>query len=303
MKKIFISGVSSFTGMWFANTLSSNKFKVHGSLTRLKSNYVNIENKRLNNLNSKIFLHENVTYNSNKIIELIKLHKFDFFHFHGCYTKNYNADNFNLYRANYTNNYNLKKIIQALKYNNCRRLIYTGTIYEKNEGTNNKSNEAITDYGISKSITFNKIKYYCSKYQLPLLKIVIPNPFGEYESERFNYYLFTSWNRNEIPKVNYPKYIRDNIYIEDIAYKYLEELKKINIKSFYKIRPTGFSCNVLDFTKILKEQYELYHKVRVKFEINNSLEHKLQIKRVNGKNNNYFLSNKRWSKYFQYYSY
>src|SRR5210317_1793963 len=110
MKKILITGVSSFTGMWFANTLADSNFKVFGLLTKNKHDYKSIELKRIKNLHSKIKIIDKTTYNSIKFKKILENYKFDYFHYHGCYTKNYDKKHFKFYKANHINNYNIDKI-------------------------------------------------------------------------------------------------------------------------------------------------------------------------------------------------
>ncbi len=300
MKKIIITGISSFTGMWFANALIKKNFKVYGTLTKRKHQYKNIVLKRIVNLNKKIKIFDKLDYNSTNLTKIIIKYKFEYFHYHGFYTKDYNNSNFKFYKANFINNYNIERIIKLLKENNCKRFIYTGSIFEKKEGIYNESNDAISYYGLSKSVTFSLIKLYCKKYKLPLMKIVIPNPFGEFENKKFNFYIVNKWKNNEIPKISFPNYIRDNIYIKDLIKYYILEICKNEFRSFIKIIPSGYSCSNEIFTNILKKNYEHIRNKKVNINIDKSAEYKMLIKRINGNDKLYKLKKNDWINYFQY---
>jgi UDP-glucose 4-epimerase len=49
---------------------------------------------------------------------------------------------------------------------------------------------------------------------------VIPNPFGLYEEPHFTAYLMTTWLASETPRVQTPRYVRDNIHVSLLAKAY-----------------------------------------------------------------------------------
>ena len=50
--------------------------------------------------------------------------------------------------------------------------------------------KAVNKYGISKSITYDKIKSICKEFNFKLKSIFITNPWGILEEKKLNYYLY-----------------------------------------------------------------------------------------------------------------
>ena len=154
----------------------------------------------------------------------------------------------------------------------------SNTIFQK---IISKKYKAVNKYGISKSITYEKIKNYCNKYNLKYKCIYITNPWGILEEKKLNYYLIYNWLQNKETYVSHPNYIRDNIYIDKLTNYYLKMIKSKSKKIEYF--PSGYCSSNKVFIEALKYQFERFFKKKVKIKYSSQIKYNQPIKRINGK--------------------
>ena len=223
MKLLFL-GVSSFTGYHFVKKISEKKKNIiYCTLTKKINQYKSLRLKRIRELKRKkniIFIKE-TKFGDKSFIKLLSKNKFDTICFHHASTKDYNDDSkFKLNKSLEQNISNINKVFN--KINKQTKIIVSNTIFQK---IISKKYKAVNKYGISKSITYDKIVNYCNKYNLKYKCIYITNPWGILEEKKLNYYLIYNWLQNKETYVSHPNYIRDNIYIDKLTNYYLKMIK------------------------------------------------------------------------------
>ena len=57
---------------------------------------------------------------------------------------------------------------------------------------------------IYKSITYDKIKFFCEKFRIKYKSIYITNPWGPLEEKKLNYYLINNWIQNKSVFISHP---------------------------------------------------------------------------------------------------
>ena len=279
MKLLFL-GVSSFTGYHFVKKISEKKKNIiYCTLTKKINQYKSLRLKRIRELKRKkniIFIKE-TKFGDKSFIKLLSKNKFDTICFHHASTKDYNDDSkFKLNKSLEQNISNINKVFN--KINKQTKIIVSNTIFQK---IISKKYKAVNKYGISKSITYDKIVNYCNKYNLKYKCIYITNPWGILEEKKLNYYLIYNWLQNKETYVSHPNYIRDNIYIDKLTNYYLKMIKSKSKKIEYF--PSGYCSSNKVFIEALKYQFERFFKKKVKIKYNSQIKYNQPIKRINGK--------------------
>lgn len=279
MKLLFL-GVSSFTGYHFVKKISEKKENIiYCTLTKKINQYKSIRLKRIRELKRKkniIFIKE-TKFGDKSFIKLLSKNKFDTICFHHASTKDYNDDSkFKLNKSLEQNISSINKVFN--KINKQTKIIVSNTIFQK---IISKKYKAVNKYGISKSITYDKIKNYCNKYNLKYKCIYITNPWGILEEKKLNYYLIYNWLQNKETYVSHPNYIRDNIYIDKLTNYYLKMIKSKSKKIEYF--PSGYCSSNKVFIEALKYQFERFFKKKVKIKYSSQIKYNQPIKRINGK--------------------
>lgn len=221
--KILFTGASSFTGYWFVTELAQAGHDVVAMFRAPYENYQGLRKERIDLLKGICRTTFNVPFGSEPfLVRIREEEQWDLFCHHAAEVKDYKNPLFDPIGALKNNTFQLQEVINALQ---CKKMVLTGSVFEPNEGSGTDLSQAISPYGLSKGLTSLYVKYYATANRLRLGKFVIPNPFGPFEEDRFTTYLVKSWYRGEIPLVNTPEYVRDNIPVTLLAkaYKFFVE--------------------------------------------------------------------------------
>ena len=254
--RILFTGSSSFTGFWFAKTLINEGFELTLTHTFQEiNNYGSLKTKRIKRLMSSASNIFGCKFGDSKFIDLISSSNFDIICHHGSFVKDYKQLNFDIIKAVEENTYNSLEVFNKFKETGGRGFIFTGSVFENSEGQGS-CDKAFSPYGVSKSLSYEILKYYSELTEISLGKFVIPNPFGPYEKASFTNYLVKTWFEKKTPVIKNPDYVRDNIHVDLLALFYLDFVKKICLQNNaqMKVNPSGYIGTQLDFvTKFSKE--------------------------------------------------
>ena len=298
MNILFI-GASSFTGYGFVKRILKNKsFKVHCTFTKSLKSYDNIKRKRIDIISkyNNSYLHSNTKFGDKKFLKLLKKKKFSILCFHHAYTKNYNDNKkFNLKKSLKENLYKIDNVFENIHKGS--KIIVSNTIFQD---IKTKRYLAINAYGKSKTKSYETIKYYCKLKNLEYKSIFITNPWGILEEKKLNYILLKKWLNRETPSIKFSKYIRDNIYIDDLANAYYKILISKSKKIDYF--PTGYCSTNKIFIEALRKKFEKFFKIKASIKYIKNIRHEQPIKRINGKTVlNKIVFKENLNNYFRYY--
>lgn len=220
--RILLTGASSFTGAWFAATLAGDGHQVVATLQRRIGDYGELESRRIALLQrSGVTLIEGASYGNQAMQELVG-QGFERICFHASDVRNYRSADFDLAGAVLSNLAGMQAACHTARAAGTARLIWTGTVFEPDEAAGDRTDEAITPYGLSKWLSWLALEAYARQADLQLGKFIIPNPFGPLEQERFCTYLVRSWANGQTPLVRTPDYVRDNIPVDQLARAYAD---------------------------------------------------------------------------------
>jgi len=282
MKLLFL-GASSFTGYHFVNKISEKKkVIIYCTLTKNINQYKSIRLKRIKELNKKknIIFIKKTKFGDKSFINLLSKNKFDTICFHHASTKDYNDDSkFKLSKSLEQNMSNINKVFN--KINKQTKIIVSNTIFQK---IISRKYKAVNKYGISKSITYDKIVIYCNKYNLKYKSIFITNPWGILEEKKLNYYLIYNWLQGKKTFISHPAYIRDNIYIDKLSKHYLKVINSSSKKIDYF--PSGYCSSNKVFIEAFKVKFEKFFNIKAKVKYATKTKYIQPICRINGKKTN-----------------
>lgn len=219
---ILLTGASSFTGYWFARALAAAGHRVVAPLRGVTEHYRDIRAERVQRLASQVMVIENCPFGSATFFELARCEHWDVLAHHAAETANYRSAEFDVIGAVSENTNRLPAILHEMCSGGLRGVVLTGSVFEQDEGAGNAPMAAFSGYGLSKGLTAQVFRYWCGKFAVPLGKFVVPNPFGPFEEPRFCHYMIRAWLDHRIPKVQTPRYVRDNIHVDLLARLYAD---------------------------------------------------------------------------------
>jgi nucleoside-diphosphate-sugar epimerase len=239
--RVLLTGASSFSGYWFATKLREAGSDIVAPLRREPVAYTGVRGKRVEKLCAVAEVVHDCSFGDPKFMQVIARRPFDVLCHHAAQVANYRSLEFDVTHAISQNSNNVRAILEKMQENGLRAVIYTGSVFESNEGLGDFPVRAFSPYGLSKELTFEIIRHWCSHYGLPLGKFVIANPFGPLEEPRFCAYLIREWRSGLIADVLTPDYVRDNIHVDLLALTYAQFVRRITDSAISdKFGPMGY---------------------------------------------------------------
>lgn len=224
--KILLTGASSFTGTWFATALRAAGHDVMATLQSAADAYADVRARRVGLLREAgVTLVEQCSFGDARFMALLEADVDTMCH-HGAQVTNYKSPDFDVISAVRDNTRNARRVIEVAARRGVKAMVFTGSVFEQDEGLGPEPRRAFSPYGLSKGLSWQVFRYWGEQLGYPVRKFVIPNPFGPYEEPRFCAYLVDRWSKGETAQVGTPAYIRDNIHVSLLAenYRYFIEL-------------------------------------------------------------------------------
>jgi len=219
--KLYFTGASSFTGYWFCKTLAEAGHHVVAAFTKPAAEcYQDLERARCERLLPLVEPIWNASMGSEAMLSKVSKDQFDLLCLHGAVVGNHKASDFQVLDALHLNTLNLDLILNAAKSNGLKGVIHTGTYFEADEGQGTEPLQAFSPYALSKTLTWQFVRYSCYQQGIGLGKFVMANPFGPFEKRGFTKYLMQSWMAGKVPVVQTPEYVRDNVPVDLMALHY-----------------------------------------------------------------------------------
>jgi UDP-glucose 4-epimerase len=247
--KILFTGGSSFTGLWFIRELTAAGHQVTALFRRRPEEYPDeVRRQRVVIATEACRPVHGYSFGDEKFLGLIKEGGWDILCHHGADVTNYKSPDFDMVAALRNNTHNLPAVLETLRGAGCGRVLLTGSVFEGGEGAGSQGLPDFSPYGLSKALTAQAFRYYCSRAGLSLGKFVIPNPFGPYEGSRFTAYLMKNWLAGTTPNCSVPSYVRDNIHVSLLAKAYVQFVQALPASGFTRINPSGYAESQGSFT-------------------------------------------------------
>jgi nucleoside-diphosphate-sugar epimerase len=206
--RVLLTGVSSFTGLWFARALKAAGCEVVAPL-RAAGYEDPLRRARMAEAAKIAEIVPAAPFGSPAFLEVLG-RGFDVLCHHAAEAANHKSPDFDVERAVAGNSFNAAATLAAARAAGVRRLVLTGSAFEEGEGRGTGPLAAFSSYGLSKTVTARIFQSECERVGLPMVKFVVPNPFGPYEAQTFQRAVMTRWRDGQPVQVSHPFYGRDN---------------------------------------------------------------------------------------------
>jgi UDP-glucose 4-epimerase len=247
---ILLTGASSFTGHWFARELRAAGHSLVAPLRGAADDYAGVRGERVKRLAQVADIVWSAPFGSDAFMAAATSGSVDLLCLHHARVADYRSPDFDVALALAENTKRLPHTLRTLAKGGLKGVVLTGSVFEANEGRGTEPLRAFSPYGVSKNVTAEVVRYWCSELKVPLGKFVIPNPFGPYEEPRFCAYLIKTWKAGQIAVVKTPDYLRDNIHVDLMAKDYVRFAEATtNGPGFAKRSPSGYAETQGAFTK------------------------------------------------------
>ena len=240
--RILLTGGSSFTGYWFARALVQARHEVLAVLPRRASEYSSgVKAERVIRLREISEIAWGARFGEQQFLDIAESQSWDVFCHHFARVGDYRSPDFDVPAALAENTQALATVLRLMSKRGLKGVIFTGSVFEQDEGVGNEPMRAFSPYGLSKGLTAQVVRYWCQTLGIPLGKFVIPNPFGPFEEPRFCAYLIDLWKKGETADVRTPSYVRDNIHVDLLAKAYSRFVTEVVAGgSFSRANPSGY---------------------------------------------------------------
>ena len=218
--KILLTGASSFSGFWFAKALAMAGASVVAPLRGVPNSYSGVRGERVRQLAEIAEIVPDVQFGDEQFLNLVDNTDFEVLCHHAAHVAEYRSPDFDVIGAVGANTRNVRAILERMSGRGLKAVIATGSVFEQDEGLGNLPLRAFSPYGLSKGLTWQVIRHWCTILAIPVGKFVIANPFGPLEEPRFTAYLVDCWSKGNRAVVRTPRYLRDNIHVDLLAHAY-----------------------------------------------------------------------------------
>ena len=271
--KILMTGVTCFSGYWFARQLILDGNEL--ICFRAKSNKDSIDlNVWLEKLNTEELPFRVQTVDS----KFLDRENIDLLLLHGSSMRNRRSRNFDVDSA-VKETVVISEFIQ--QHFNVKCVVHTGTFSERDEGVGESPRIAFNPYSESKSRIYEA---HCDLFSdQPLLKYVMPNPFGIFQKDNMFSYLESKWRENLQPSIANPYYIRDYVPIDLLSQNYANVVCKFAKGEFNekKYSPSFYAMTNKEVVSLYAQKVYENTKIQYTFSTNEQLNFEEPRVRVN----------------------
>lgn len=220
--RILLTGSSSFTGLHFARALAAAGHEVTATFRGHLDAYEPLRKQRAQAVAACCRAEFGCAFGDDRFLAIARAHRFDALCHHAAEMRDYKSPDYDYLGSTAAATHRIDDVLATLAAGGCRRVLYTGTVFEPDEGAGEHPRRAFSPYGLAKHLTWEVLRHFAAAHHLHTAKLVVPNPFGPLENPRFTTYLATTWLRNETADVRTPAYVRDNIHVTLLARAYAD---------------------------------------------------------------------------------
>jgi UDP-glucose 4-epimerase len=241
--RLLLTGISSFTGLWFARALTQAGHEV---VAPLRASGVYADPLRQGRIDAAADVAELIPaapFGSDNFLQLLAEYgPFDALCHHAAEAANHKSPDFDVEGAVAANTFNLRAVLRTAADAGVGRVVLTGSAFEEGEGCGTEPLDAFSPYGLSKTLTARAFDEETAEAGLDYVKFVIPNPFGPYEGQTFQRFVMTAWSEGRPVHVSHPLYGRDNVPADLLALAYVRAVQGeagAHVSPSFYAGPTG----------------------------------------------------------------
>lgn len=247
MKTVLLTGASSFTGLWLAEALAHEGWRVVAPLRRARADYSGLRAERVERLTLSAERVFEAPVESTAFRRLIADARPTLFAHHAADIPGYRSPDYDVQAGVARNLAGLPEAVAAFAAAGGQAVLATGTYFESGEGG---GGEAASPYGLSKALTNAAQRELAHDAGLAFGKFVIPAPFGPWEEGRLVWSLFQAWTEHRPAEIRTPDYVRDHVPAPYLAMAYAEAANRmLESGTDLAFRPSGFVERIGDFAR------------------------------------------------------
>lgn len=253
--RVLMTGASSFTGAWIAKALIEEGAELWAALARERAAGGFLRASRLSLFERRSKVIDLCPLGSERWFEMLDwAPPFDLVIFHGAMVGNFRDRDFDWRAAVGANTAQAGPTLDRLVASGCRRLVVTGSVFEADEGQGDYPLDAIGDYGLAKTLSWQILRHEARRRDMALGKLIIPHPFGAFERPGLISHLMTNWLGGAPARLDHPELRRDFIHVELLAISYARfALALPSVSGLFRRAPSGYRETVSEFAARLSQ--------------------------------------------------
>lgn len=251
--RVLMTGASSFTGSWMARRLVEAGAVVTAARRGCHAEDGQRIRERSAMLARRVRQVDEAPFGSERFLDLIRDEgPFDLLCLHGATVGDHRAADFDVVRALRTDTHRIARVLERFAGRGGRAVLFTGSVFEADEGRGEAPQGAIGGYGLAKTLTWQVVRHAAEQCDLRLGKFVIPHPFGPMEKPGLTSMLAEAWLTGQVPTLNAPHLVRDHIHVDLLARAYARFAREIHgwtgRQLVHHAGPSGHVETVANFT-------------------------------------------------------
>lgn len=250
---VLLTGVSSFTGTWFARTLAAQGSAVLGTATSGVADYHGLRSERLARAAESVEVAWDAPFGSERMLDVLAQHRPEVLCLHHAVVGDYRSPAFDIAGALMHATHRAAEVMQVAADNGCTAVMVTRSVFEKDAGLSDDP-RPIGAYGVAKGATSQALELHARAVGLAVATYCIPNPFGPWEEPRLVAHLFRTWNGGGTPELRAPHLVRDNIPAPLLAHDYSSAVGRL-LTDARDRSPSFRPCTNLEFARTLAAEF------------------------------------------------
>lgn len=253
--RVLLTGVSSFTGCWFAAALAEAGAEVVGTCRRPVGSYEGLSRRRLDKARAAgCRLIEGAAFGDPAFLDVVRSHgPFDLLCHHGAEVGDLRRSDYDPLAALASNTLNAGPLMRAFADLGGRGVVVTGSVFEAGEGGGD--GQPVNAYGLAKTLTWETLRFHAASAGLALGHFVVPHPFGPLEKPGFTSSLVRSWLAGQPGIVRRPELIRDFVPVDLLATAFANLCRTvIDRGGTQRSAPSGHAGSLLELATLLARE-------------------------------------------------
>lgn len=219
--RVLFTGGSSFTGAWLARGLADAGFEVVLFGRRRHAARDMEARLRLEQLLPDLRRIDAAPLGSPAMLRALEREApFELLCLHGAAVGDHRDPDFDALAAAAIDTRGLGLVLDRMARRGLRAVLWTGSLFEADEGCGERPLRAFSAYGLAKTLSWHIVRHACESRGITLGKFVIGNPFGPFQKPGLCRDFIESWLAGRVPVLRRPKLLRDHIHVELLSIIY-----------------------------------------------------------------------------------